>query len=73
MNEQNEKDKSEKVGFFTVVLSAMLAALGVQNRKNLERDFAHSSPFPFIVAGVVFTFLFVVGMIFLVKTVLGSL
>ncbi len=50
-------------------MSVLAAALGVQNRKNRERDFTHGNPVVFIVAGLIFTVLFVltlVGVVYLV-------
>ena len=43
-----------------VILSVLAAAFGVQNRSNLEKDFnARGSMYIYIVAGIVFTTLFV--------------
>lgn len=42
-----------------VIMSVLAAAVGVQNRKNLERDFQHGKPRAFIIAGIIFTVLFV--------------
>ncbi|VUD47304.1 hypothetical protein TDB9533_01000 [Thalassocella blandensis] len=63
-----EQDKA-KPGFWSLIGSTIAAAFGVQNRKNLERDFSQSSPFPFIIAGVLFTVLFVFTLFFIVKLV----
>ena len=39
--------------------SVLAAALGVQSSKNRERDFTDGKASHFIVAGIVFTFLFI--------------
>ena len=52
-----------------VALSVVAAAVGVQSSKNRERDFSYGNPIVFIVAGFVFTVLFVlaiVGVVYLV-------
>ncbi len=54
------------------MLSVLAAAVGVQNKRNLEKDFDQSSPYPYIVAGVVFTAAFVLTLILIVKMVLSS-
>ena len=56
--------------FFAIVLSTLAAAIGVQSSKNRERDFAQGSPLPFIVAGVIFTVLFILAVVTVVSLVL---
>ena len=67
-NAQNQNNK--KPGFWVIVFAVLAAAVGVQNKKNLERDFNQSSPIPFIVAGLIFTILFVVSLITIVSFVI---
>jgi hypothetical protein len=55
-----------------IVASTIAAAFGVQSRRNRHRDFHAGKPMHFIVAGIVFTVLFVVGMILLVRLVLST-
>ncbi|MGD8177310.1 DUF2970 domain-containing protein [Marinimicrobium sp. ARAG 43.8] len=64
--------RAGKPGFFQIVLSTLAAAFGVQSNRNRERDFSHGSIFPYIAAGVIFTVLFVVAVIFLVRLVLHT-
>jgi hypothetical protein len=64
-NEQQEKPPSA----LEVMLSVVAAAFGVQNSKNRERDFSRGNPLVFIMAGLIFTVLFVltiVGVVYLV-------
>lgn len=68
----SENKDQEKPGFFDIVKSTLAAALGVQSSKNRERDFKHGSLKSFIVAGVIFTVLFILGVITVVKLVLKS-
>jgi hypothetical protein len=50
-----------------VVGSTLAAAFGVQSKENKVRDFERGKPHQFIIAGVVFTLLFLAGMIALVN------
>lgn len=61
--------KDAKPNLLEVVLSVFAAALGVQNSKNRERDFTHGSPIVFIVAGLIFTLIFVVTIVTIVHLV----
>lgn len=50
------KDQDRKtVGFWLLVQSVLAAGLGVQSHRRYEEDFTSSSPFPYIVGGVIFT------------------
>ncbi len=61
-----------RVTVLEVVGSTLAAALGVQKRANLRRDFQYGRPAQFIVAGVLFSVLFVVAIIAIVHVVLRS-
>jgi hypothetical protein len=71
-DDSNDRDEAPKLGFWQVVSSTVAAAFGVQSSRNRERDFAAGKPSHFIIAGLVFTVLFVLGMILLVNLVLRS-
>lgn len=62
--------QQKRPGFFTIVLSTLAAAIGVQSSKNRERDFAQGSPLPFVVAGIIFTVLFILTVVTVVNLVL---
>ncbi len=64
----------EQVGVspLQVLQSTFAAALGVQSSKNRQRDFAEGRASQFIVAGIVFTALFVGVMVLIVRLVLSS-
>lgn len=75
MNKENVSEESStnnKMSFWHLVLTSMAAAIGVQSKKNLEKDFSQQSPLPFIIAGIVFTILFMGSIIFVVKLVLSD-
>lgn len=65
----DKKQDAIKPSFWSILGSTIAAAFGVQNKKNLERDFSQSSPLPFIVAGILFTVVFVFSLIFIVKLI----
>lgn len=75
-NQSNDSKQNsstvKKVSYSSLVLSTLAAAVGVQNDKNLEKDFAHSSPFPYIIAGIVFTFVFLACLIIIAKVALAD-
>lgn len=73
MDNEKPRSSSAVTRFIKLSCSVLAAALGVQSKKNLEDDFQQSSPFPFIVAGIVFTVLFVLTLILIVKWVLSGL
>lgn len=47
-------------GFWNTVLSVLAAAFGVQSRKNQHRDFSQGRLSYFIIAGLMFTALFII-------------
>lgn len=63
---------STKPRFWKVVLSTLAAAFGVQSRKNHEDDFKHGSIAAYILAGIIFTVLFVFAVIWVVGAVLAN-
>lgn len=75
MNQQEDaKDTGAEthVGMSTreVVGSVLSAAFGVQSSRNRERDFNSGSYRQFIVAGLIFTVLFVATLVVVVNVVL---
>lgn len=68
MTEENEK-KSLNIG--RLILSVLAAAIGVQSNKNREQDFQSKSIVPYIIAGVIFTALFLFTLIFIVSLIVN--
>jgi hypothetical protein len=58
--------------WWQIVLSTVAAAFGVQSRSNQERDFEHGNLTTYIVSGVIFTLVFITGVIFVVGRVLSN-
>jgi len=55
----NPQQQQKPPGLRALLQSVLAAALGVQSSKNRERDFTGGKASHFIVAGIVFTFLFI--------------
>lgn len=70
-NTDQERQAPVRPSIATLVLSTLAAAFGVQSNKNRERDFQHTSIVPFVLAGIVFTALFVLTLVLIVSLVLG--
>jgi len=72
-NENNKKErKSGSPGVLKIMQSILAGAFGVQSDKRRQEDFSSHSPWPYIVAGVLFTAAFVIGLILVVQAVLAS-
>lgn len=63
---------SKKHSFRNIVFGTFAAAFGVQSKENLEKDCRHGSIYVYIAAGIIFTALFVIAMIVVVKLVLAN-
>ncbi|ATX76827.1 MULTISPECIES: DUF2970 domain-containing protein [Reinekea] len=61
--------KLNKPGFWQVTKSVLSAVIGVQSNRNRLQDFASPSIWPFVAGGLIFTVLFVGGLIALVSIV----
>lgn len=74
MNESEKKPskRPEPLSILQIIGSVLAAALGVQKRANLERDFAHGKASRFIIAGIIFTLLFVLTVYGVVQLVLSQ-
>jgi len=68
----SDSDEREGVSGLQVIQSTLWAALGVQSSKNRERDFAEGRASQFIIAGILFTAIFVGGMVLLVRAILSG-
>ena len=60
-------DKAKKTGLKRLILSLLAGLVGVQSDKNRQEDFESESIWPFIIGGILFTILFVLGLILLVR------
>jgi hypothetical protein len=69
---QPTDDDESGLSIWQIIGSTVAAALGVQNRSRRERDFANGKPVHFIIAGIVFTAIFVLLMVVIVRTVVNA-
>lgn len=69
---QEENREDAQPGLLSIVFSTLAAAIGVQSRRNQQRDFKAGNIYHFILAGVIFTVLFIGAIAFIVKTVLSN-
>jgi hypothetical protein len=68
----SDKEDKPRLGLLQIVGSVLAAGLGVQSSRNRERDFQHGKPVIFILAGLVFTALFIAAVFGVVSVVLGG-
>jgi len=67
-----EDSENKGITLLQLISSTLFAALGIQKRSNMERDFSKGKPAQFIVAGILFTAIFVLVVVLVVNLVLGS-
>ncbi|MHA7817828.1 MAG: DUF2970 domain-containing protein [Pseudohaliea sp.] len=67
-----EQEDGKGLGALQVVSSVFAAGLGVQSSRNRERDFRQGRAGTFIVAGIIFTALFIGAVLTVVKLVLAG-
>jgi hypothetical protein len=65
-----QKDRDQKLTFWQTMGSVIAASFGVQSQKNKERDFEKGSIPGFIAAALIFTAVFVVTLVVVVRLVL---
>ncbi len=68
----NKKENNEPVSFFKALLSVFSGAIGVQKRKNMERDLKSSNLKVFVVAGILFLIAFIASIITVVNMVVPA-
>jgi hypothetical protein len=66
----DEQQPPQKPTFLQILFSTFAAAFGVQSSKNRERDFTGGNIYVYMVAGVIFTLVFILVMVLIVKAVL---
>lgn len=65
-----DREPARRPGFLSTLQSVLAAAFGVQSQKKREQDFSSGSPVAYIVAGILFTVVFVLGLLAVVRAVL---
>jgi hypothetical protein len=69
---EEREPRSEKLTLAQEIGSVLASFFGVQSRKNRERDFSRGNAKRFIVLGVVFTLLFVLTVIGVVRLIMRN-
>jgi len=69
MSDENIKTR-KGTGFLNVLKSTLYAAGGIQSKANRERDFEHGKPSTFIIAGIIFMVVFILGIVGIVQLVM---
>jgi len=59
----------QNTNWFQIIRSVLASMIGVQSDKNRQQDFTTGRPAPFIIAGIVAVFLFIVLLVFIVSLV----
>jgi Protein of unknown function (DUF2970) len=67
-----EQAKPSRLGAVSLVGSIAAAAFGVQSSRSRERDFTQGNYRHFIIGGIVFTIVFVLTIVAVVRFVLGG-
>lgn len=73
-NPQDKKPENGEpgLGALSVLASVFRAWLGVQTDKNRQRDFSSKDPVPFIIAGVIFAVMMIIGVLIAVNIALSG-
>lgn len=69
---EKKSDEDTSLTFWQMARSTVAAAFGVQSSSNRKRDFTKGKASHFILFGIGFTVLFVLAVVMVVRTVLGS-
>jgi hypothetical protein len=73
MNDPQHADqRPARVSLWQAIKSTAAAAFGVQTESARQRDFTHGNPAHFIIAGLLFTVVFVVVLVVIVNLVLSQ-
>jgi len=71
-NDEPDSDDLPPLTVWQVITSVLAAAFGVQRRTALERDFSRAKPGTYIIAGLIFTLVFILILVGVVKLVLSQ-
>ena len=70
MNDQEKEPQQPPLSFWEMLQSVLAAAFGVQSGKNRNRDFSRGKPSHFILLGLLFTAVFVLVLLGIVKLIM---
>jgi len=73
INNNTSSEGKQKLSILHILTSVLAAAVGVQSKKNQEKDFnGKGSIYIYIAAGIIFTALFVITIVTVVKSILAG-
>ena len=74
MNETppSNREEPERIGLLQTIVSVLAAAFGVSSERKRQRDFKHGKASTFIIAGIIFTVVFVLCIVGAVKLALHT-
>lgn len=70
--DQNTEKNPPSMGFISLLKSAFGALFGIQSNQQREKDFKYGKPADFIVIGIVMVIGLLIGMIWLVNSIIPS-
>lgn len=70
MSDQEKEPQQPPLSFWEMLHSVLAAAFGVQSGKNRSRDFSRGKPSHFIILGLLFTGVFVLVLLGIVKLIM---
>ena len=68
-----DTDNNNKVSVLQVIGSVLAAAFGVQSEKNRQRDFKKGKLWHYVLAGIIFTTIFIFILIAIVRLLLSDI
>ena len=71
-NKNNNLDKSNTPSLWDVTKSVLSAILGVQKRKNYERDFTYGKPWQYIIVGLIAVAIFIGILVTIVNVAINN-
>ncbi len=72
MNNASNQENNKAPSLWDVTKSVLAAMLGVQKRKNYERDFQYGKPWQYVVVGLIAVAIFIGIIVTVVKMVMSS-
>ena len=70
-HEKDQPSNRKKPGILQVIKAVLGAFAGVQSEQQRQQDFQTQGPLPYIIAGVIVTLCFVLGLMLIVRWVLS--
>jgi hypothetical protein len=71
MRDTSRQSNQKKPGLKAIIQSTLAAAFGVQSSKNREEDFQHGNIWVYIFSGILFTAIFILALLLIVRLVLA--